>query len=163
MWPVPDPGYRLQCACACPASVLYLSGICLVSASDAQDGVGGGAKPTPGGPTKVGSAWDPVCCPQGMAYGLCLTHTFCPRGACQQAGTANGYCKRGDGIRPASRRRPNVDASRQRRRQRRRRAGGDARAGRGGGGVGDGVDTACGCRDRGAVWSGDHTSGSVVR
>ena len=71
-----------------------------------------------------------------IACGQCLTHACCHRGAClssrqarlyvglearrQQAGTVNGYCKRGDGIRPASRRRSNVDASRQRRCQRRR-------------------------------------------
>ena len=39
------------------------------------------------GPTKVGlvctcgHAWDPVCCPQGMAYGLRLVHACCPQSA----------------------------------------------------------------------------------
>ena len=89
IWSVPDPGYRLQGACTCPVPVRYLYPM-------RRTGGGGGTKPTPGGPTKVGPVdpWDPVYCPQGIAYGLCLTHTFCPRGACQQAGTVNGYGKR---------------------------------------------------------------------
>ena len=38
-------------------------------------------------PTKVGPVctrehtWDPVCCPQGMAYGLRLAHACCPKSA----------------------------------------------------------------------------------
>ena len=64
----------------------------------------------------------------------CLpTSRYCKR--VRQTGTVNGYCKRDDGIRPASRRRSSVDASCQRRRQRRRGAGGDARAGHVGGRV----------------------------
>ena len=179
IWPVPDPGYRLQGACTCPVPVRYRypmrRAATALAASAAEQSRRPGARLKSGLWACVGSGvlssryriW-PVpgshflsswCLPTSgygkmcIACGQCLTHACCHRGACQQAGTVNGYCKRGDGIRPASRRRPNVDASRQRRRQRRRGAGGDARAGRVGGRVDAAsmrrrycVGTACGCR-----------------
>ena len=49
IWSVPDPGYRLQGACTCPVPVRYLYPM-------RRTGGGGGTKPTPGGPTKVGPA-----------------------------------------------------------------------------------------------------------
>ena len=99
--PVPDPGYDLQGACICPTPVRYLYPMRRTATTLAASAAGQSRHP--GARLKSGlqayrPAWDQVCCPQGMAYGqclllcpcMCLTHTSCSRGACQQAGTMSG-------------------------------------------------------------------------
>ena len=98
-----------------------------------------------------------------MAYGRCLAHTFCPRGACQQAGTASGMTVSGlrRGGAPTSTRRVNAVAN----------ADGGPATTRAPVAtsmlrrycVKGCVKTACGCRDRVDAWPGNHMSVGTMR
>ena len=153
---MPDPGYRLQDACACPAPVR-----CLYPMRRRRRRRG---KADARGPTKVGPVHVHVpvpdsyllssgCLPTSgygkpcIACGQCLTHACCHRGACQQAGTASGVTVSGlrrDGVLTSTRRVnavASVGGARRRRARRSRR--GRRRCG---------VGTACGGRNGAAAW-----------